>query len=81
MDKTTTWARYEERLSRITAYIHDHLDEEIDLQKLAEIACLSPYHWHRNYRVVQGETIAVTVTRPCSRTTSMTRATHRRPNC
>lgn len=63
MDKSATWARYEERLSRVTAYIHDHLDEEIDLQKLAEIACLSPYHWHRIYRAVQGETIAATVKR------------------
>ena len=58
-----TWARYEERLSRVTAYIHDHLDEDIDLNRLAEIACLSPYHWHRIYRAVYGETIAATVKR------------------
>jgi AraC family transcriptional regulator len=30
---------YQDRLSRVTAYIYDHLDEELDLQRLAEIAC------------------------------------------
>ena len=56
-------AQYEERLSRVNAYIYDHLDNEIDLNKLAEIACLSPYHWHRIYRAIYGETIAASVKR------------------
>ena len=63
MGKTPSWQRYEDRLARVTAYIHDHLDEDIDLNRLAEIACLSPYHWHRIYRAVHGETIAATVKR------------------
>jgi AraC family transcriptional regulator len=54
---------YEERLNRVTAYIHDHLDDEIDLNKLADIACLSPYHWHRIYHSMRGETLAETVKR------------------
>lgn len=54
---------YEDRLNRVIAYIYDHLDEEIDLQKLAEVACMSPYHWHRVYHAVRGETIAATVKR------------------
>ena len=54
---------YQDRLARVTAYIYDHLDDELDLQKLAEVACLSPYHWHRIYRAVQGETVAATVKR------------------
>jgi len=56
-------AKYEERLSRVTAYIYDHLDDDIDLNKLADVACLSPYHWHRIYRAIHGETIAATVKR------------------
>ena len=63
MGKTPSWQRYEDRLARVTAYIHDHLDEDIDLNRLAEIACLSPYHWHRIYRAVHGETVAATVKR------------------
>ncbi len=54
---------YEARLKRVTVYIHDHLDDDLDLNKLADIACLSPYHWHRIYRAVFGETIAATVKR------------------
>jgi AraC family transcriptional regulator len=54
---------YEDRLARVTAYIHEHYEEDIDLMKLAEIACLSPYHWHRIYRAFYGETLAATVRR------------------
>ncbi len=56
-------ADYEERLNRVTAYIYDHLDEEIDLSKLADVACLSAYHWHRVYHAMRSETIAATVKR------------------
>jgi len=54
---------YEERLNRVTAYVDDHLDEDVDLQTLADVARLSPYHWHRIYHACRGETIAATVTR------------------
>lgn len=47
----------------MTAYIHDHLHEDLDMARLSEIACLSPYHWHRIYRAVHGETLASTVRR------------------
>ncbi len=63
MKKTGSWADYEKRLNRVTAYIHDHLDDDIDLNKLAEIACLSPYHWHRIYQAMRGETPAAAVKR------------------
>jgi AraC family transcriptional regulator len=54
---------YEARVSRVVAYIFDHLDEELDLNRLAEIACLSPHHWHRVYCAMRGETAAATVKR------------------
>ena len=54
---------YAERLRRVTAYIHDHLDDELDLNRLADVACLSPHHWHRVYHALHGETIAATVKR------------------
>ncbi len=56
-------SKYEDRISRVIAYMYDHMDEDIDLNTLAEVACMSPYHWHRVYSAVQGETIAVTVRR------------------
>lgn len=63
MKERSGWTNYEERLGRVTAYIHDHLDEELDLNRLAEVACLSPHHWHRIYHAIHGETIAATVKR------------------
>jgi AraC family transcriptional regulator len=49
-----------QRLQRVTDYIHDHLADELDLATLAQVACMSPYHWHRTYHAVFGETIAHT---------------------
>jgi AraC family transcriptional regulator len=63
MSSTPERTNYEERLSRVTDHIYGHLDEDIDLSRLAEIACLSPYHWHRIYHALKGETIAATVKR------------------
>jgi len=63
MNGDTAWAVYETRLSKVLNYIHEHLDEELDMDRLAEIACLSSYHWHRIYRAIYGETLAATVKR------------------
>lgn len=63
MDGQASWATYERRLHRVSDYIYGHLNEELDLDRLAEIACLSPHHWHRIYRAVHGETLAATVKR------------------
>ena len=57
------WLDYGERLDRVAAYVFEHLDDDLDLGRLAEVACLSPYHWHRVYRAMRGETIAETVRR------------------
>lgn len=55
--------KYQDRLDRVIDYIYNHLDEDIDLNRLADIACLSPYHWHRVYRGIKGESITQTVKR------------------
>ena len=52
-----------QRLNRVIDYIYLHLDEPLDLNRLAEVACLSPYHWHRVYRGLAGESLATTVRR------------------
>jgi hypothetical protein len=41
----------------------EHLDETLDLSRLADVACMSPYHFHRIYHGMQGETVADTVRR------------------
>ena len=53
----------EARFAKVLQYLHRHYPHEIDLARLADIACLSPCHWHRIYRAVMGETIAETLKR------------------
>jgi AraC family transcriptional regulator len=54
---------YARQLGRVIAHIYDHLDDDLDLDALAEVACLSPHHWHRIYHALYGETAAATVKR------------------
>lgn len=44
------WIRYAASVARVHEYIRAHLDGPLDLNRLAEVACLSPYHWQRVYR-------------------------------
>lgn len=54
---------YAERLQRVVDYLAGHLDEALDLETLARVACFSPYHFHRIYRGLLGETVSDTVRR------------------
>jgi AraC family transcriptional regulator len=63
MNERTTQSAYADRLERVFRWLADHLDDTLDLTRLAEVACLSPYHFHRVYRAMQGETAADTVRR------------------
>ena len=63
MNRPQTARDYARRLDKVAAHIWAHLDEDLDLGVLAEIACFSPYHFHRIYRAVLGETVAETVAR------------------
>jgi AraC family transcriptional regulator len=56
-------ADYHARLQRVSDFIHDHLEDSLNLTQLAELGCLSPHHWHRIYASFFGETMAVTVKR------------------
>ena len=50
-------------MRRVVEHVHAHLDEPLDLMTLADIAHLSPHHWHRVYHALYGETLAATVKR------------------
>jgi AraC family transcriptional regulator len=50
-------------MRRVIEHVYDHLDRPLDLNALADIACLSPHHWHRVYHAMHGETLAQTVKR------------------
>ncbi|CAE6755460.1 hypothetical protein R69658_02919 [Paraburkholderia aspalathi] len=63
MNQSDNRARYETRLGRVLDHIYDHLGEPLDIDRLAQIACMSPYHWHRIFQAMYGETVATTVRR------------------
>jgi AraC family transcriptional regulator len=63
MPRRATTQSYAHRLGRVASHISAHLDEPLDLERLADVACLSPYHFHRIYRAIWGETAAETLSR------------------
>ncbi len=48
---------YLARIHRVQDHIERHLGEELRLEDLARVACFSPFHFHRIYAAVTGETI------------------------
>ena len=55
--------RHAERIERVLAHIEAADEGELSLDRLASIACLSPFHFHRVFRLMTGETLADTVRR------------------
>jgi AraC family transcriptional regulator len=43
-----------ERLQRVRDYVEAHLDEDLSLTMLADITCLSPYHFSRSFKQSTG---------------------------
>ena len=43
-----------ERLKRVYDYVEGHLDQRLGLTDLAEISCLSPYHFSRSFKQAVG---------------------------
>ncbi|MBX2807323.1 MAG: AraC family transcriptional regulator [Cellvibrionaceae bacterium] len=61
--KTTTRQHYRQRLLKVMDYIHQNLERDLDVNALAEVAMMSPYHFHRIYREMAKETVNGTVRR------------------
>ncbi|MDO6527116.1 AraC family transcriptional regulator [Motilimonas sp. 1_MG-2023] len=61
--KASTQQGYQQRLIKVVDYMYQHLDAPLDVNTLADVACMSPYHFHRIYRLMTGETINTTVRR------------------
>jgi len=53
--KVATEQDYHERMVRTLVYIQGHLDEELELEQLASVAAFSPFHFHRIFRGMVGE--------------------------
>jgi len=61
--KPETRTHYAQRLTPVLHWLATHPDADPDLHQLADLACLSPYHFHRVYRAMMGETVNATVQR------------------
>nr|WP_298681849.1 GyrI-like domain-containing protein [uncultured Dongia sp.] len=61
--KQATTLDYGRRVEKVIRHMGAHLDDALDLDALAEIACLSPYHFHRIYAGMTGETAAESLRR------------------
>jgi len=54
---------YQERVNRVLDHIGQHLDGDLSLTHLAGIGCFSPFHFHRIFQAVTGETLNTHVRR------------------
>ncbi len=53
-----THVDYRKRVYRAMKYISRHIDSELTLEEVASSAALSPFHFHRIFYAVLGETVA-----------------------
>jgi AraC family transcriptional regulator len=54
---------YHERMNRVLDHIRQHLDEPLNLNRLADLACFSPFHFHRIFAAYVGEPVSAHVRR------------------
>ena len=55
--KKSTIRLYKERIGKVLVFIQQHLDEEIPLEQFAKVAHFSPYHFHRIFTGMVGESL------------------------
>lgn len=58
-DKDDLYAR---RFKRVFAYIEQHLDCELSVEKLSEVACFSRFHFHRQFSQYCGVSVSRYIT-------------------
>ena len=55
--RPSTIDSYHERLNRVLIHIQQSLDEPLTIDRLAQVACLSPFHFHRIFSAHVGEAV------------------------
>jgi len=48
---------YSKRINRVLDYLDEHYPEQLTLEGLAEVANFSPYHFHRIFKSIVGESL------------------------
>ena len=57
MTSTTTPSPYKAKVDTVLTYIQNHLDEEMTVESLSALVNQSPFHFHRVYSSIAGETV------------------------
>ena len=47
---------YHQRINAVIAHVRENLDGDLSLEQLAKVANLSPFHFHRVFKSIAGET-------------------------
>jgi AraC family transcriptional regulator len=55
--KPSTLDDYKQRMLRVLVHVQRHLDEDLSLETLAQLACFSAYHFHRIFSGMMGESL------------------------
>ena len=61
--KHETKKDYQERIIAVLLYIQENLHKNLSLEELSQIACFSPFHFHRIFKGMVGETLSQHVRR------------------
>lgn len=48
---------YRKRINKVIDHINNNLDHTLSLEELAGVACFSPFHFHRIFKTITGETV------------------------
>lgn len=56
-------ADYKSRINHVFHYIDQHLGSRLSLEEIAEVACFSPFHFHRVFKAITSETLNEYITR------------------
>lgn len=48
---------YRRRINQVIDYLNDNLDKSVSLEELASVAFFSPFHFHRIFKAITGETV------------------------
>lgn len=48
---------YIKRIIKVLIFIEENIDGDLSLEKLAKVACYSPFHFHRIFLAIVGETL------------------------
>jgi AraC family transcriptional regulator len=49
---------YSQRINNVCQYISQHLDDELSVEKLSQVACFSKFHFHRLFTEYTGITVS-----------------------